>query len=348
MNKNKLYWIFQISAWTIHYLFYGILTATQPDAEWIDYVSIGIFIIAGFLITHLFRNYVKKNNWIAFPIKKLVFRILITSFLLSIVWNIIYFIDLYAFYGAEKKFFNPIYITALLVNLSIIMLVWQMIYFIFHIIQNYQKIEVEKWRAEAQAKEAQLNSLKRQLNPHFVFNALNSVRALIVEDPKQAQEMITQLSNLIRYTLQSEPKELVRLDDELAIVKDYLSLESIRFEDRLKINLQIDPKSNSFMVPPMILQTLVENAIKHGISKFTQGGELSIISIVENNQLVLQIRNPGKFDLGNKTDESTGVGLKNSSERLNLLFGGGSRLVLSNESQNQVLAELVIPEKGKQ
>ena len=348
MNRNRFYWICQITAWTIHFLFYGILTATQPDSGWIDYASIGIFILSGFAITHLLRQHVKKNNWMSFPIKKLVIRVLLTSILLSIVWNIIYFADLYTFYGYEKKFFNGIYITALLVNLSIIMLVWQMIYFIFHFIQNYQKIEVEKWRAEAKAKEAQLNSLKRQLNPHFVFNALNSVRALIVEDPKQAQEMITQLSNLIRYTLQSEPKELVRLEDELAVVKDYLSLESIRFEDRLKINLQIDPKSNSFMVPPMILQTLVENAIKHGISKFTQGGELSIISSIENHQLILQIRNPGKFELGSQTIESTGVGLKNSSERLNLLFGGGSKLTLSNESQNQVLAELVIPEKGKQ
>ncbi len=348
MNRNKIYWICQITAWTIHFLFYGILTATQPDAKLNDYLSIGIFVLTGFLITHLLRNYVKKNKWIAFPIKKLVFKILLTSFSLSVVWNIIYFADLYIFYGHEKKFFNPIYITALLVNLSIILLVWQMIYFGFQLIQKFQKIEVEKWRAEAQAKEAQLNSLKRQLNPHFVFNALNSVRALIVEDPKQAQEMITQLSNLIRYTLQSEPKELVRLEDELAVVKDYLSLESIRFEDRLKINLQIDPKSNSFMVPPMILQTLVENAIKHGISKFTQGGELSIISSIENHQLILQIRNPGKFELGSRTIESTGVGLKNSSERLNLLFGGGSKLTLSNEGQNQVLAELIIPEKGKQ
>ena len=119
--------------------------------------------------------------------------------------------------------------------------------------------------------EIELNNLKSQLNPHFIFNALNSIRALVDENPSKSKQAINQLSNILRNSLASDKKGLTKFEDELKIVKDYLGLESIRFEERLKTEFDIHPDSQKFLVPPLMIQTLVENGIKHGISKLTAG-----------------------------------------------------------------------------
>ena len=124
--------------------------------------------------------------------------------------------------------------------------------------------------------EIELNNLKSQLNPHFIFNALNSIRALVDENPSKSKQAINQLSNILRNSLASDKKGLTKFEDEIKIVKDYLGLESIRFEERLKTEFEIHPESQKFLVPPLMIQTLVENGIKHGISKLTPGGVIQL------------------------------------------------------------------------
>ena len=133
--------------------------------------------------------------------------------------------------------------------------------------------------------EIELNNLKSQLNPHFIFNALNSIRALVDENPSKSKQAINQLSNILRNSLASDKKGLTKFEDELKIVKDYLGLESIRFEERLKTEFEIHPDSQKFLVPPLMIQTLVENGIKHGISKLTPGGVIQLKTFVDNNHL---------------------------------------------------------------
>jgi LytS/YehU family sensor histidine kinase len=190
-------------------------------------------------------------------------------------------------------------------------------------------------------KEAELNKLKSQLNPHFMFNAMNSIRALIDENPQKAKEAVTQLSNILRQTLTLEKNKLISFNDEMTLVKDYLSLEKIRFEERLNFELHIDEASSQYKIPPMLLQTLVENAIKHGISKLTEGGIVIITTKqIENKKLQIEISNTGSYN----PDENplSGYGLENTRNRLAFVFADDASFLIANEN-DMVKTQIVIP-----
>jgi two-component system, LytTR family, sensor kinase len=191
--------------------------------------------------------------------------------------------------------------------------------------------------------EIELKNLKSQLNPHFIFNALNSIRALVDENPAKSKQAINQLSNILRSSLASDKKGLTKFDDELKIVKDYLGLESIRFEERLKTEFDIHPESQNFLVPPLMIQTLVENGIKHGISKLTQGGVVQVKTSILNRKLKIHIRNSGHLINGAKRSK-TGLGLKNTIQRLKLIYGDDASFRIVNENDNFVLTEIIIPQ----
>jgi LytS/YehU family sensor histidine kinase len=216
---------------------------------------------------------------------------------------------------------------------------WTVFYFTYHYFDRYNK----SLKYEASMIEIELNNLKSQLNPHFIFNALNSIRALVDENPIKSKLAINQLSNILRNSLATDKKGLTKFDDELKIVKDYLGLESIRFEERLKTEFSIDPGSQEFLVPPLMIQTLVENGIKHGISKLTAGGIIQLETQVINNRLLIHIRNSGHIVNGTKRNK-VGLGIKNTVQRLKLIYGDDASFRIVNESENFVLTELVIPQ----
>jgi LytS/YehU family sensor histidine kinase len=174
---------------------------------------------------------------------------------------------------------------------------------------------------------------------------MNSIRALIEEDPQNAKDAITKLSNLMRYTLKIERTETVPLAEELKTIQDYLDLEKIRFEERLKYLIKSTPEADRVEIPPMMVQTLVENGIKHGISKITQGGEISLTARTNDSQLIIEIRNNGRFD-EESFKNSRGFGISNTKHRLALLYGENASLNLSNENNNTVLTKLIIPLGG--
>ena len=177
------------------------------------------------------------------------------------------------------------------------------------------------------------------MNPHFTFNALNSIRALVYEDPAKAQVSITQLSNILRNSLLADRRKTVDLQEELRTVEDYLELEKVRYEDRLKYSIHFNPQAIYWQVPPMMLQTLVENGIKHGVSKEIGGGFIDVKSEISDDILVITILNSG--NLG--TTESGGVGLKNTAERLSILYGKGATFRIFQERENVVCSEVKIP-----
>jgi LytS/YehU family sensor histidine kinase len=142
--------------------------------------------------------------------------------------------------------------------------------------------------------------------------------------------------------LVTEKKELTSFSEELKIVKDYLGLESIRFEERLKTEFDIDPESNQFLVPPLMVQTLVENGIKHGVSKLKEGGLIQVTTRVDNDYLKIIIRNSGSFHY-NGSKNAVGVGLENTRQRLRLIYGGEASFRILTENDNFVMTEIVIP-----
>jgi two-component system, LytTR family, sensor kinase len=272
---------------------------------------------------------------------KLLPRVLLTVMLMSFVLYVVR-IPLNLLLGRlfdPVAALNPVTILGQSSFYAILFFLWTVFYFTFHYFDQYNK----SLKYEASMIEIELKNLKSQLNPHFIFNALNSIRALVDENPVKSKQAINQLSNILRSSLASDKKGMMHFDEELKIVKDYLGLESIRFEERLKTDFEIHPESNQFMVPPLMIQTLVENGIKHGISKLTAGGIVQVKTDVTDSRLCIQIRNSGHLVQTTKRNK-TGLGLKNTMQRLKLIYGDDASFRIVNENDNFVLTEIIIPQ----
>jgi two-component sensor histidine kinase len=219
---------------------------------------------------------------------------------------------------------------------------WLLIYVVWHYVDRNRKDQLSQLKLETTVKELELKTIKAHINPHFIFNSLNSIRALVDENPERARKAITELSNLLRSSMQAEKTETVTLENELKIVNDYLALEKIRFEDRLQVQLQIDEDTFDQQVPPMMLQTIVENAIKHGIGKQIEGGVVIIKSDFIDNHYELSVENTGKIE---KEPNSDGFGLKSTHDRIKLLFGKNANYTMLQKEENLVEVKVILPVK---
>ncbi len=346
LSRKQIYWISQVTGWSF---FIGInlfIISSIEELPW-QRILVWIFLgVLGILFTHILRRIIRKNNWLSLPLKNTIPRILTSSIISGIIIYALVFAASYVAGTFKQNEYNLARFIGGVSNMSILVLMWSLIYFVIHYMENYKKKEIESLIWEAAVKDYELKTLKSQLNPHFMFNAMNSIRALIEEDPESAKVAITKLSNILRYSLQMERMERVPLEDEVETVKNYLDLERIRFEDRLKYKIDIDRITNKIEIPPMMIQTLVENGIKHGIAKRTEGGEVQLKSkmITTSNgpKLKIEIRNSGHFS-EEQLKSSNGFGVSNTKHRLNLLFGDDAHFSLINENENTVLAEIEIP-----
>jgi hypothetical protein len=208
------------------------------------------------------------------------------------------------------------------INTTIMLWLWMSVWLGVQTLNRWRLGEIAKWRAETAARELELQVLRAQINPHFLFNALNNLRALINEDPARAREMVSRLSNTLRHTLQHSAKPRVPLADELAVVRDYVALEQLHHEERLQVNWQVDPATAGASLPPMLLQLLVENAIKHGVARTPGGGVVGVDIGRDGSLLRIAVDNPGQWQPG--TSDSTGLGLANLRERLQRAGGDGA------------------------
>ena len=339
MNKQRIYWLCQILGWS----FYGIFSAflyfldTEQALPRL-FLNQLIPIIFHILLTHLMRYVIITRGWLTLSLTKVIPRIFALTIGLSFLNYVLVIIYTYFIGELSERDFQSLAIFASTILSVILYLIWAMIYFTFHYFERSNRT----LQYEAAAKEIELNNLRSQLNPHFIFNALNSIRALVDEDPKKSKNAITQLSNILRNSLMVDRKRLIPFKEELETVKDYLGLESVRYEERLKTKFDLDPNAEDYLIPPLMIQTLVENAIKHGISTLRHGGEVAIKSYIKDDSLVIQIRNAGQFENGkNKVRE--GYGLINTRKRLELIYGNQSSFDIRNEDKNTVLTEIVIP-----
>lgn len=198
-----------------------------------------------------------------------------------------------------------------------------------------RRLELDHAEARAVAREAQLHALRGQVNPHFLFNSFNSLRALIALDPAHATDALTQLSGLLRYSLASAERLVVPLSEELLIIQRYLDLEKLRLGPRLSVTAEICGRPDTAVIPPMLLQGLVENAVKFGPSARKAGGEISYSAALAHGRLHLRVTNPGKL-VGDS--DSTGLGLRNLRDRLRLLYGADASFTLREEGELVVAA----------
>jgi two-component system, LytTR family, sensor kinase len=342
MRKNRIYWSLQIGGWL---LYASIQIVSSFIVSGTFSLRRALFLLTEALLclvlTHLVRQIMNRRKWIFLPMTRLLPRVLGTVIAMSIV---LYFIRVPVNVLFGRLFdplaaFDPVTILGQSSFYAILFFLWTVFYFTFHYFNQYNK----SLKYEASMIEIELKNLKSQLNPHFIFNALNSIRALVDENPGKSKEAINQLANILRNSLASDKKGMMRFDDELKIVKDYLGLESIRFEERLQTKFEIHPDSSQFMVPPMMIQTLVENGIKHGISKLTAGGIVHVKTEVADGRLCIRIRNSGHLIQPQKRSK-TGLGLKNTMQRLKLIYGDDAAFRIVNENDTFVLTEIIIPQ----
>ena len=222
----------------------------------------------------------------------------------------------------------------------ILVALWLLLYMVWHFVEKNRNDQVDRLTLEKTVKELEVKTIKSHINPHFIFNSLNSIRALVDENPERARKAITELSNILRSSMQVEKMETVPLHKELDIVKDYLALEQMRFEERLKVEMKIDEDTLEQPVPPMMLQTLVENAIKHGISKSINGGFVKISSDFTNDNHELVVQNSGQIN-GELNEE--GFGIKSTQDRLRFLYQGKARFEIKNMNGNVVESKIIMP-----
>lgn len=339
IKKRNIYWNCQFIGWSLYVAVNLLFFNLSYTINIKDVLLFLIWLPLGVSITHIYRYFIIKFNILKRNIFSQIPFVLIASLFMSVIFFIVNIGVVYLFSNNTDDI-DLIAATSKILSLLLIFIVWSVIYFGFHFFDNYKKTEIQNLKLEANSKEIELNKLKSQLNPHFMFNSMNSIRALIDEEPKKAKVAVTQLSNILRNTLMMHKNKFISLEEEINLVTDYLELEHVRFEERLKYSIDIDEQTRSLQIPPMMIQTLVENGIKHGISKFTEGGEINIISKKNNNQYTIQIINTGQIQEQNNS--SSGVGVENTKERLELLFGKNAEFKLQNLNSTQVISEITI------
>lgn len=210
--------------------------------------------------------------------------------------------------------------------------------------RQHRERQEEAVQLRAQLAEARLSALRMQLNPHFLFNTLHAILPLVERDPAGVRRMIVRLSELLRYTLDGSEAPEVPLKQELKFLRSYLEIQQVRLGDRLEVHQEIEPKVLDALVPNLILQPLVENAIKHGVSQVKGTGRIKIRAVREGENLQLSVHDNGPgFSVVRKSNKGQGVGLSNTKARLDQLYGEAQQLVFRETEDGGFLAQITLP-----
>ncbi len=347
---KRRYWIFQAIGWggyTLISLFFAYSFDQLNTREQLVHVfgRLGIFVVLGLVLSHLMRSLILSIDLLQKKLEKQLLYFLLITLFFSIIGSL-FFMQILLNYNLlnkrENEFLNNkvLLVASGIFSFFVYFFIWNLIYFIYHYVTKSRKQQLDTLRLESMVKELELKTIKAHINPHFIFNSLNSIRALVDENPQRAREAITELSNILRSSMQTEKMETVPLEKELLIIRDYLALENMRFEDRLKVEYDIDEDTLNQPVPPMMLQTLVENAIKHGISKQINGGVVLVKSAFTGDFHEMLVRNTGQL---NSINSETGFGLSSTTNRLNLIFGDKARFDIRQVNGSLVEARILIP-----
>lgn len=343
MRKDKLYLLLQLGGWLVYVIIALLFASVLKEPINLKFITaLFLVYIIGLTITHLYRSVIIRFGWTKFNMVKLIPNILGSVIFLSVMFQVLYLL------GRMVMFQEPqsLEVSDNIGNIfswSFLIVMWSVIYFAYQFFERYRNEEIKNLKWEATKNEVELNKLKSQLNPHFIFNSMNSIRALIDEDPIKAKRSITQLANILRNTLMMGRKKTVLFEEEMAIVNDFIELEKTRYEERLACKEEIEEEAYSFQIPSLMIQTLVENGIKHGISKLPKGGIIILRAWVKNDFLTIEIENTGELITDSKPE--TGFGILNTTQRLNLLYGKLASFEIFNSEHQTVITKVVLPKE---
>lgn len=323
-NKRALYWTAQFSGWLTYVFILAVWSLFTGQFEWPSIkVWITVF-FTGIFVSHLMRGLILRRGWLKLHLYHAIWRLFLLALVFGILGALIHgaISDVVVPEIPSFLVWPPLALAQVVLAYAPELFIWSLIYFSWNYFRNYEREEVKNLRLQASKNEVELHNLRSQLNPHFMFNAMNSIRALIDENPELAKRSVTQLSMILRNTLIAGKHKFIPLEDELNVVQNYLELEGIRYEERLQVSYHIDPEVLKEPIPPLMLQTLAENAIKHGIAKLIEGGEVEIKCQKTPAGFYIAVVNSGSLD---SSEESlTGIGLSNTRKRLELLYNGSA------------------------
>ncbi len=341
-TETRLYWLLTLFGWlsmvgieVTNYTFFIV-----QKFDWGFIFLFGYGAILGLIVTHLFRFVIRKLNVFDWRPRNIWMLAFASSLLMSVLINLLFYLpNIIQDPAGASEIFSFIGLLSGTINWMRYVGVWVILYFMYHILERARKIEKEKLKSETVARIAELELLKTQLNPHFLFNALNSIKALVSIDQEKSKDAIVKLSELLRFTLNYGNQSLIPFHDEIEEVKKYLALEQIRFGNRLQVQYLIDDSTLHKLIPPASILTLAENAIKHGVAK--QSGEcvLKVNANLKASGWFIEITNPGRITMS----EQLGLGLQNIKRRLHYLFGERASFQLS-ENNGEVSGRIEIIE----
>lgn len=342
ISEKHLYWVLQVLGWssivfieTINYTFFIV-----GEFNWEYVMQFLIMSFLGLTVSHFYKTYFIPKSQFQKKLSRIWVKGLVDVFGITFIMTALLYLPLIMssdFEGLNSQFIISYF--GQLMNLGRYVMGWVIIYYLFHIMKHMQEVTEQKLLLENLAKTSELELLKNQLNPHFLFNSLNSIKALVLIDQEKARDAIIKLSELLRFSLNYEKAPLIALNDEMKEVEKYLLLEQIRFGKRLDVHIQLEEETLELKVPPAMVLTLAENAIKHGINKLPDGGSIHVLSKKRGKNLIVEVTNSGQLN----DTFNLGIGLQNVQKRLESLFGENSKFMLDSNSSNEVRATINLP-----
>lgn len=333
-RPKSSFWVVNLSGWLLMCII-NILFQTEFFTENFDaFVYSMLIVLTGIIWTLLIRYVLLKfdlinKRWaIIIPV---VFVLVVSVSLIAVVM----YSELIVFLLREQSWTWSGFIGNWF-NFSLVILIWTLIYLSFLFFQKQQRLMEQKYDLLLQLKSAELNNLRKQLSPHFLFNSINNIRSLILIDPEEARTALLNISDLLRYALNYQKKELVSVEEEMEVVMAYIELNKIHLKDTVVFETIVDDKLNGMMIPPMSIQLLVENAIKHG--ELIEGGGVKVSISEEESVKVISVINSGKLAL---SEIPKGIGLQNLKQRLSSKFDDKAIFSI-HEKDNQVVAQIKI------
>jgi len=336
--KPNPYWICQIVGWSLFGASSIVMTKLVTGSFQTENLIATFFGTITFLaLSHIGRNQFKKYDLYKKSFQKIILFLVFFVIAASTVGVTFVFFVLMLYEGTaeglEARNYYMSYINAIFTFAG-----WASFYSVYKLFNNYKNKEINQWKLEAKVLETELKALIYQVNPHLLFNSLNNIRSLISSNPEKARDAITALSKLLRVSLKFNEEKLLPVQKELAITNDYINLEKLTHDERLKVNLDIAPVTQSYYVPALGIQTIVENAIKHGTPAGNGIVHVSIEVFEKNGKLNVKVVNPGKLD---DSENKSGVGLMNLTKRLEM-FGIRHQFTLRETRRGKVETLLII------
>ena len=345
-SPDRAYWLCQLGGWGTLTVINVLSSASGSWDSVLRFAAAKTFcMICGFALSHRWRMHLRARGWLhgsdAFPVR----RFLAWLIAMSLIQTGMLLLADQIFRGGRFLTDEPEDVPVLVVGaFSLwfgVFLIWTLCYAYALSRRRATRFELEKLELEVSVKDAELRALQAQINPHFFFNSLNSIRALIYQDADAAARAVGQLAGMMRHSLHAGQHATVRLADELAAVHAYLGMEKLRFDERLQLTIDVAPALSEVAMPPMALQTLVENAIKHGVEHSMGGCQVRISARRLGDMVEISVANQGILA---EASASTRIGLINTSKRLALLFGPRASCTLAAEN-GWVTARITLPQE---